>query len=50
MDLMTIIFICVFIVLLLGIIVVLKKGFNELIKGLESINNRLDRIEKDLKD
>lgn len=31
--------------LLGGIIVILKKGFNEILKGLESIDERLKKIE-----
>jgi len=44
MDLTTIGIICA--ILLLGIMVVLKKGFNEIIKGMESINERLKKLEK----
>ena len=35
------ILVIVLIIVLLGIIVVLRKGFNEIIKGLESIDERL---------
>lgn len=31
-----------------GIAIILKKGFNEIIKGLESIDDRLITIEKKL--
>lgn len=31
-----------------GIAFILKKGFNELIKGLESLDERLKKIEKKL--
>ncbi|WP_319478920.1 hypothetical protein [uncultured Draconibacterium sp.] len=29
-----------------GIAIILKKGFNEIIKGLESIDERLEKIEE----
>lgn len=29
-----------------GIAIILKKGFNEIIKGIESVDDRLKRIEK----
>lgn len=32
----------------LGIIYVLQKGFNEIIQGMESLNERLKRIEETL--
>ncbi len=31
-----------------GIAIILKKGFNEIIKGMESIDERLKRIEERL--
>jgi hypothetical protein len=33
------------VLLLGGIVVILKKGFNELVKGMESLDSRLKRIE-----
>ncbi|WP_170827408.1 hypothetical protein [Roseivirga sp. 4D4] len=38
------------ITLLLGTIVVLKKGFNEVIKGMESIDERLKKLENKSED
>ncbi len=35
------------IVLLLGVVVMLKKGFNEIIKGMQSIDERLKKLEKE---
>lgn len=32
--------------LLGGIIIILKKGFNEIVKGLESIDERIKRLEE----
>ncbi len=32
-----------------GIIFIFKTGFNEVIKGIESLDNRLMRIEEELK-
>lgn len=49
MDLLNIVVICAFLVIGLGIIVVLKKGFNEVIKGMQSLDERLQKVEKTLK-
>ena len=48
MDIITIIVIFIFIVLGLGIIYVLQKGFNEVIKGMESLDKRIKKIEDQL--
>ena len=45
MDIANIIVICIFIFLALGIIYVLQKGFNEVIKGMESLDERIKKIE-----
>ncbi len=32
-----------------GIAIILKKGFNEIVKGMESIDERLKKIEEQIK-
>lgn len=48
MDIINIIILCTFLVLGLGIIYVLQKGFNEVIKGMESLDQKIKRIEDKL--
>lgn len=33
-----------------GIAIILKKGFNEIVKGMESIDERLKKIEEQIKE
>lgn len=37
---------CAILVFLGSVIYILKSGFNEIIKGLESINEKLDKLDK----
>ncbi len=50
MTVFNILLISLFIILLLGIIYVLQKGFNEVIKAMESIDKRLKKIEDKMKE
>lgn len=45
-----IVYIAIIVTLLLGVIYVLQKGFNEVIKAMESIDERLKRLEDKMKE
>lgn len=46
LSILSLVFLAILVFLAGGIIFILKKGINEVVKGMESINRKLENIEK----